>query len=58
MTTDQRRQQWREAQARHRAGLAGVPAPCGTDAAARSHRRNGEDCATCKAAEAARKRKA
>lgn len=30
--------------------------PCGTEAASRRHRRNGEDCETCQAAEAKRKR--
>ena len=55
MTTDERRQQWRDAKARPLAGLVRVLAPCGTPAAYRRHRRRGEDCATCRAAEAAAK---
>lgn len=59
MTTPDKRQQWRDAQARRRAGLARVrtPVECGTPAGYRRHLRRAEAaCAACLTAWAERRR--
>jgi hypothetical protein len=49
MTPEEKRAYWAERKRISRAGLARKPLPCGTEAAARRHRRRGEPvCDACR----------